>query len=54
MNRKTIRTMLVVAGVACFAVAALASFGWLPGDPDVNVTGVALGGFACWLGSSLP
>jgi hypothetical protein len=50
MNR-TARILLIVAGVACFAAAAAATFGWVD---DLNPTGVALLGFACWLASTLP
>jgi hypothetical protein len=50
MNR-TLRTILIVAGVACFAVAAVAAAGWISGP---NVTALALAGLACWLASTLP
>lgn len=50
MNR-TLRTILVIAGVACFAASAAASFGWLP---DANAQGLALGAFGFWLASTLP
>lgn len=49
MNR-TLRTIIVLAGVACFVAAAMSAAGWV----DLNSTALALAGFACWLGSTLP
>lgn len=46
-----LRTVLVVAGVACFLVAAVAAAGWIAGP---NATALALAGFACWLAATLP
>lgn len=45
----TLRTIVIVVGVVCFAVAALAAFGVFA----ANVNGFALAGFACWLASTL-
>lgn len=47
----TLRTILGLAGVACFLAAAFAAAGWWVGP---NVTALALAGFACWLASTLP
>lgn len=46
----TLRTILVVLGVACFVAGAGSGFGWW----NASATGFGLLGFACWLGSTLP
>lgn len=48
---RTIRTVLVVVGVACFAVAGAAAAGWVP-DPDPLACG--LFGLGFWLASTAP
>lgn len=50
MNR-TLRTIVIVCGGACFAAAAVAAFGWAP---KLNPTGLALCGFGLWLASTAP
>lgn len=50
MDRRTTRTVLIVAGVIALAAAAASAFGWVDG----NAAGLALVGFACWLASTLP
>lgn len=52
INRRAIRAALVITGAVCFAVAALATFDWVGGG-RLNVTGLALAGFACWVASTL-
>jgi hypothetical protein len=46
----TVRFLIVLAGVACFAAAAVCELGWWL--RDANPTGLALAGFAFWLAST--
>ena len=48
---RTVRTIIVLAGVACFAVAAIAAAGWWT---TPNVAALTLCGLGCWLASTLP
>lgn len=50
MNR-TVRAIVVVAGVAALLTGAATAAGWVDGP---NVTALALVGLACWLASTLP
>lgn len=47
---RTLRTILVVLGVACFVAGAGSAFGWW----SASATGFAFAGFAFWLASTLP
>ena len=50
MNPVT-RALVVIAGVACFAVAAVSQADWLL--RDANPSAFALAGFGLWLLSTL-
>lgn len=47
---RTVRSILIVAGVFCLGAAATAAAGWTDG----NVAALALVGLAFWLASTLP